>query len=128
MTQEELFNQDKKELLEEIEEMKKERKSSKIIAGLSKSGIDEKTIKSISESIINEDTDSFIKLINQGIANALKEKDDEIAILKLDSTTKPSGNGPLDKKITKEDVMKMSVAEKQKLFEENRELFMELYK
>jgi hypothetical protein len=128
LTDEEKSKIKEQELQNELEELRREKKHSSIVAGLSKTDLDEKTIGNVATAFVEGDIEGFTKTLIKGLKDALKVKDDEIQRLQLEATERPSQEGSNPVVYTREDVSKMSIEEKQKLFNENPEFFKSLYK
>ncbi|MEG0498227.1 MAG: hypothetical protein RR533_02710 [Carnobacterium sp.] len=111
----------------ELQLLRDENKKTKMIAGLSKSGIDENSITKISDMAINADTDGLAQAINEAISLKNAELSKELEKLKLESTKRPNGgDNSGDKDFTKEDFKKMTLDEKMALKEKDEKKYYSL--
>ncbi|MEG2603146.1 MAG: hypothetical protein RSA23_09730, partial [Carnobacterium sp.] len=111
----------------ELQLLRDENKKTKMIAGLTKSGIDEKSIAKISDMAINADTDGLAQAINEAISLKNAELSKELEKLKLESTKRPNGgDNSGDKDFTKEDFKKMTLDEKMALKEKDEKKYYSL--
>lgn len=104
----------------ELQTLRNENKKSKMVAGLSKAGIDEKSINKISDMAIEGDTENLVLAINEAFAANKVELEKELNLLRLESTKRPTPGGNGDTTI-KKDISKMSLDELQELVNENPE-------
>ena len=111
-----------------LENLRKEKRHSSIVVGLSKSELDEVAIQSIATAVVDGDYEGFTKALLKGVQTALKSKDDEIKRLQLEATERPHNEGSAPKTITREELAAMSPEEKQKFYNEHRELYESMYK
>lgn len=108
-----------------IAELEKKITKSTLESGLSTSGLDPKYVKSLTDAILDGDTDSIIKNLNKALEEINSKHNQELESVKLDSTPRPANgtNGSEgEKEITKEDFDKMSYLEKIELKEKQPEL------
>lgn len=118
--QEDKFNQ----MQTELDELKQEKALNGHITNLMGLGYDKDTAKQVAEATIKGDFDTVYKLQNQFIDATKKSVESDV----LKRTPAPNVGGNGDKDITKEEFAKMSLAEKQKLYENDPDTFAELSK
>lgn len=113
--QKELFDQIKAE----NESLKKERDISDFTAKYISLGYDPKLAKETAEAQVNNDTAKVFE--NQ--QKFIKHREDSIKADLLKGTPRPNPNDPNNGTITKEQFDRMSLGERTKLYQENRELY-----
>ncbi|MFR7590221.1 MAG: hypothetical protein ACLUVC_02160 [Longibaculum sp.] len=114
-----------------IAELEKKITKSTLESGLSASGLDQKYVKSLTDAILDGDTDSIIKNLNKALEEIKTKHNQELEAVKLDSTPRPANGtngGEGEKEITKEDFNKMNYLEKLELKEKQPELYKKFMK
>jgi hypothetical protein len=109
-------------VLAELEQLRADRVIDQHTAKFLALGYDEKLARETAKAMASGDTELVFK--NQAKFIADREKALKAEILKS-TPTPPAGDGA--EKISKEDVQKMSLADKQKFFRENPEQYKEIY-
>ncbi len=116
--QEDKFNQ----MQTELDELKQEKALNGHITHLMGLGYDKDTASKVAQATVKGDFDTVYRLQSQFIDTTKKNVESEV----LKKTPAPSVGGDDDKGITKEDFKKMSLVEKQKLYEDDPETFEQL--
>lgn len=129
MSEEEKRDQEYQEKLEELETLRLKDAQNTLITGLVDHGIDKKEADKISNAIITGDFEAIAKSFGETF-NSMKETlNKEIEKVKLESTERPSSEaGDAPKTMTKEEFSKLSLEEKQKIFDTDNETFVSLTK
>lgn len=114
-----------------IIELENQIKKATLKSGLSVIGIDAKQVDSITNSILEGDTESIVKSITKVFEDVDSKHKQELEAVKLDLTPRPAvgsnGDGNTEE-VTQEMFNNMSYLEKYELKEKNPELFKKLMK
>lgn len=111
-------------LTTELNELRQEKAINGHITNLMALGYDKENAQKVAEATVNGDFETVYKLQSQFIDTTKKVAESEV----LKKTPAPAVGGGSDEEITKEDFAKMSLAQKQKLFETDPDTFEALSK
>ena len=127
MTDQEKKDNELKGYQDRIAQLEKENLTSKVKSGLVNAGLTAEEVESLTSSIVEMDAESLIKGLT-GILSSMRDNHSkEIEKVKLESTPSPEDKDKPAAPLTRKEVSRMSVAEKQRLYEQNPDEFRKLY-
>lgn len=110
-----------------IAELEKANLTSSVRTGLVGAGLKNEEVETLTKSIVDGDYNALVTGFSKVIADLKESHAKELEKAKLENVPTPEDKGKEDKPLTREQISKMSLKERQAAYQKNPDLFKELY-